>query len=86
LTAHVVERAEDWRWGSLWVRRHGNEQWKAILNEWPIPRPMGWATLVNHPMTEKEVEGTLAAILTNAAPRLPASPKIWLERSDLGLF
>ncbi len=35
LTAQVVQRAEDWRWGSLWARRHGSEELKSILSGWP---------------------------------------------------
>ena len=65
LTTHVVERAEDWRWGSLWARRHGNEQLKAILSDWPIARPTNWVRLVNEPMTDKEAEGIRTCIARN---------------------
>ena len=68
LTAHVVDRAEDWRWSSLWARRRGDEQLKAILSDWPVERPMGWMKLVNEPMTEKEVEGVRTCI---------AKPTLW---------
>ena len=56
LTAQVVGRAEDWRWGSLWARRRGDEKLKAILADWPVERPRNWIALVNEAMTEKEVE------------------------------
>ena len=39
--ARCGARAEDWRWGSLWARRHGDERCKAILSDWPIERPSG---------------------------------------------
>jgi len=65
LTAGVVERAEDWRWGSLWARRHGNEALKAILRDWPMQRPSNWAKLVNEPMTEKELERLQTCIARN---------------------
>ena len=39
LTAQVVERAEDWRWGSLWARHQGSEALQAILSDWPLERP-----------------------------------------------
>ena len=39
LTARAVGCAEDWRWGSLWARRQGSEQLRAILSDWPLERP-----------------------------------------------
>jgi hypothetical protein len=39
IPAHVADRAEDWRWGNLWARRHGDERLKAILSGWPMERP-----------------------------------------------
>ena len=65
LSAGVVDRAEDWRWSSLWARRHGGERLKAILSDWPMERPSGWVRLVNKPMTEKEVEGIRTCIARN---------------------
>jgi putative transposase len=56
LAAGVVDRAEAWRWGSLWARRAGSDALKAILSDWPVERPSHWLRLVNEPMTEKEVE------------------------------
>jgi hypothetical protein len=53
LTTGVVERAEDWRWGSLWARRRGHDKLKAILSQWPVARPRKWVALVNQPMREK---------------------------------
>jgi len=38
LTANVVRRAEDWRGGSLWARRQGPDELRAILSDWPVAR------------------------------------------------
>jgi putative transposase len=65
LTASVVDRAEEWRWGSLWARRQGDERLRAILSEWPIERPRNWLRLVNEPMTEKEAEAIRTCIARN---------------------
>jgi putative transposase len=65
LKAQVVARAEDWRWGSLWARRYGNDELQAILSDWPLERPRNWVALVNEPMTEKEVEGVQVCIARN---------------------
>ncbi|MFH1266262.1 MAG: transposase [Planctomycetota bacterium] len=65
LTARVVDRAEDWRWGSLWARRQGSEPLRAILNDWPMERPRNWLTMVNKAMTEKEAERIRTCIARN---------------------
>jgi putative transposase len=84
LTAQVVDRAEDWRWGSLWVRRHGEERLKAILADWPTEQPRGWVNLVNQPMTEKELE----AIRTCLARNRPYGNPAWQQQQAkrLGLL
>jgi putative transposase len=75
LKARAVERAEDWRWGSLWARRQGDESLKAILSDWPMARPRNWAALVNEPMTEREGEGMQICIARNR----PFGEKAWQE-------
>jgi len=65
LTAGAVEHSEQWRWGSLWARRAGGEQLKAILSDWPIKRPADWVKLVNQAMTEKETEAIRTCIARN---------------------
>ena len=47
LTAGAVEWAKDWRWGSLWARRQGDDRLKALLGEWPVDRPVNWLVRVN---------------------------------------
>jgi putative transposase len=51
-----VERAEDWRWGSLRVRMHGPKEVRAILSPWPVDRPTDWKEHVNAALTGKEIE------------------------------
>jgi len=75
LKAHAVERAEDWRWGSLWARRQGNEQLRAILSDWPLQRPRNWVALVNGPLTEQEAEGIQTCIARNR----PYGDDCWQE-------
>ena len=65
LTANVVRRAEDWRWGSLWARRQGREELRAILSDWPLERPRDWVRLVNEVMNERELEKLRACIARN---------------------
>ncbi len=54
LSAGLVERAELWRWSSLWSRAHGDNAVKALLSPWPVERPANWTIRVNFPLTAKE--------------------------------
>jgi putative transposase len=52
--AGMVERAERWRWCSLWCRE--NHPTAAWLAPWPAPRPDNWLEYVNEPQTIAELE------------------------------
>ena len=60
--AGLVERAEDWRWSSLWRSRHGggvaDEDLPLVLSDWPVPggRPRQWLRTVNTPLSAGELE------------------------------
>jgi hypothetical protein len=65
LTAGVVGRAKDWRWGNPWARRRGDEPCHTLLSDWRLPRPANWLTLVNQPLTENAAEAILACFARN---------------------
>src|SRR5260370_31153182 len=67
LRAGLVPRAEDWRWCSLWRRKHGDEAARALLAAWPVTVPHGWVGERNRPQTGAEVAG-----LPDCLPRRPA--------------
>ncbi len=54
--ANLVRRAEDWFWGSAWLRKHGTAKARKILSAWPRRRPRGWLDHVNKPQTEQELK------------------------------
>ncbi len=54
--AELCVKAEDWRYGSAWRRVSGSAESRALLSEWPIPRPRQWRAYVNKPQTESEVQ------------------------------
>ena len=47
LRAGIVQKAEDWRWSSLWVRKQGTENQKLLLSFWPIEEPDSYIEWVN---------------------------------------
>jgi putative transposase len=62
LRANLVQRAEDWRWGSLWARRAKDDGDRPALTPWPIARPRDWTTRVNRPFGPKEEEALRRSI------------------------
>jgi putative transposase len=56
LSAGLVDRAEHWRWSSLWAREQGPAELRAILSPWPVQRPTDWIRHVNERITAKELE------------------------------
>ena len=81
LRAKLVERAEDWDWGSLAWRRASAPP--INLAESPVGLPSYWRHLVNEPQTEAE----LAAIRTCVNRQRPFGDADWVTRqaADLGL-
>jgi putative transposase len=79
----LVKRAEDWRWGSLWRRQAGSPEQRALLADWPIPRPARWVERVNQPVTPKELAGVRRSLVKVC----PFGDPIWTERmaAQLGL-
>ena len=56
LRANLVERAEQWRWSSLWRRGCGGAEQKSILAHWPVEAPEDWVERVNRADNERELE------------------------------
>ena len=71
LRANLVERAEDWRWGSLAWRRSASG---ITLGESPVPLPSYWRHLVNEPQTAAEI----AEIRTCVNRQRPFGEEQWV--------
>ena len=57
LRAKLVQRAEDWRWSSLYHRQQGSDDALCrLLYTGPLLLPADWVELVNEPQTEAELE------------------------------
>jgi putative transposase len=74
LRANLVERAEDWRWGSLhrWRERSGKE----LLAAWPLRRLANWVQEVNAPQAEAE----LAALRRSVDRGCPFGEALWSDQ------
>jgi len=81
LRAKLVERAENWRWGSLWQQYH--HECGPRLHEWPVARPRDWARYVN----EVSNPADLDALRRSARCGAPYGEARWVEKvaGELGL-
>jgi putative transposase len=71
LRAGLVERAEDWAWGSLAWRHHGD--WLELLASPPLALPANWPAWVNAPQTREE----LAALRACVNHQRPYGDELW---------
>lgn len=76
LRAKLVERAEQWRWSSLWRRAQGDLKLYEFLSEWPVERPRHWIKWVNE--TEKAAE--LEVLRCSAQRGQPFGGDEWMVR------
>jgi putative transposase len=79
LRAHLVSRAELWKWSGLWSWR--NESPTISLAAWPVSRPTDWIELVNQPQTESE----LGAIRNSVARSRPFGSSEWTRATAKAL-
>ena len=71
----MVERAELWRWGSLWRWLQATEPDPKLLSAWPIPRLPNWVDRVNAELSEKELEAVRQCIRRGR----PLGDLAWVE-------
>lgn len=83
LRAKLVKKAQDWQWGSLWLRERGSMKAKAILAQWPIPPSKDYLSLVNKIEPEVQLDYIRNSIVKNR----PYGDEVWIKRTaeDLGL-
>jgi putative transposase len=77
LTVGLVDRAEQWPWGSLWAREQGPPELQAILHDWPVDRPANWVERVNQPITDTE----LSRLRTCVSRGQPLGDDTWINRT-----
>ncbi len=63
LRADLVQRAENWRWGSLWRRTFGDAEARSLLSDGPVAWPKNWVEFVNQPQTEEELRALQKCVM-----------------------
>lgn len=78
LRAKLVQKTEDWRWGSAWVRVHGSLEQKNILSPWPVLMPDGYNNLLNTNLPREEDDLTDIRLSVNRGR--PFGNAQWLNK------
>lgn len=74
--AKLVERAENWPWGSLWRRSQADPKVRTFLSEWPVEQPQQWVALMNRPEMKADLE-----VLRGSVNRgRPFGAEAWVAR------
>ena len=75
LRAGLVDRAEDWKWCSLYRWTQSVEPEPALLSPWPIRRSPGWLKRVNTPLADQELQAIRRSIHRGS----PLGEETWVE-------
>ena len=75
LSAGLVTKAENWRWGSLWRWLQAPEPCPKLLSPWPLPRQPNWLDRVNEPLSARELQAVRRS--TRRGQPLGSGP--WVE-------
>ena len=75
LRANLVERAEEWRWCSLWHRVQGSNV--VSLDAWPVRPGKDWVTQVNRAETEAELKAVRRSVVRGT----PFGEGAWVQRT-----
>ncbi|MCA9141073.1 MAG: transposase [Planctomycetales bacterium] len=77
LSGGLVDRAEDWKYGSLYRWHFKQDIEPPLLTNWPIRRLSGWTDRVNEPLSESDLE----KIRTCVKRGRPFGDEEWVERT-----
>jgi putative transposase len=77
LGAGLVERAEEWPYGSLRARSQAADPTRGILADWPIERPADWVERVNAPLSAGELKRLRLSVVRGR----PFGDDSWADRT-----
>ncbi len=77
LRANLAETAQEWRWGSAYVRQHRGHELYALLSDWPVDRPGRWLGVVNG----EQEEAQESAVKLSMERGRPFGKEGWVQRT-----
>lgn len=76
LRAKLVKKAENWRWGSAWIRKYGNQEQKKLLSDWPVPMTKDYSFWLN----QNEEKNDLMNLRNSINRGRPFGSPHWVEK------
>ena len=84
LRANLVNKAELWRWGSLWLRGQKTgglepeeQVMQGLVSDGPVARPRNWVARVNKPQAQKELDALRLCVKRGR----PLGSEGWVEKT-----
>ena len=77
LRAGLVEKAQDWKYSSLYIRRYGSKEQRGILSEWPVRQTKSYLSWVN--TLQKDEEEKLKNIRYSIQKGKPFGNDSWIK-------
>jgi putative transposase len=72
----LVDRAEQWRWSSAWIRKNPTDYFAKLLSEWPIQRPANWTSLLNEDQSPRDEQQVRISLERNR----PMGDEQWIQQ------
>ncbi|MFA6047791.1 MAG: transposase [Parcubacteria group bacterium] len=79
IRAGLVRKAQNWKWSSLWIRKNGTKEQKALLSDWPVEMPIGYLEWVN--VLDKNEEDKLNKIRYALKRGCPYGEDSWVKKT-----
>lgn len=76
LRAHLVEKAQEWRWSSLWRREEGSVKERALLDDLPFALSINYLQLVNHALSGEQLDALRYSVIKGK----PYGADEWVDR------
>lgn len=74
--AKLVQKAENWKWSSVWRREFGTNKQKKMLSSWPIEIPKNYIKYLNEVQTDEELNTIRKSINKN----IPFGGNMWVGK------
>ncbi|PIR47136.1 MAG: hypothetical protein COV07_00480 [Candidatus Vogelbacteria bacterium CG10_big_fil_rev_8_21_14_0_10_45_14] len=80
LRAGLATKAQEWKWGSAWIRKYGNEKQRKMLAEWPLKMPSDYDKSLNENDESDGEKKTLQEIRNAVNRGCPYGSDLWKEK------
>jgi len=68
LKAKFVDKAENWKWSSIWRRENGSVDQEKILSNWPVDMPEDYLECVNQLQLESKEDELIENSIIKSTP------------------